>query len=186
MAVICSFCGAENQGNKIKCHDCGRLLSEAVAGGLDKDQRAFKVLAGKMKAAELTVDTSDSRVVDLTDHVKSFASGVNDSGLVNLFALHATVGLGIMETGSGSEADLGEVLDRLFPPDHRWQHSHGSEGHGRDHLLPLFLSPSLTLPVDGGRVVLGTWQRVVLVDTNKDNSERRVRFSFAPGSLGKD
>ena len=139
-----------------------------------------------MRSAEATVDTSSSRVVDITEQVKAFALGIGNSGLVNIFTMHATAGIAMMETGSGSEADLGEVLDRLFPRDHRWQHSHGSDGHGRDHVVPVFISPSLTLPVDEGRVVLGTWQRIVLVDPNLDNQERRIRLSFVPGSPAKD
>jgi len=55
-------------------------------------------------------------------------------------------------------------------------------GHGADHLLPALVSPSLTLPVLDGLVVLGTWQSVVLVDLNVDNPRRRVRFSFVAAS----
>ena len=85
-----------------------------------------------------------------------------------------------METGSGSEEDLAATIDRLLPPDDRYRHSHGSRGHGRDHVLPAFISPSLVLPVLEGRVQFGTWQSVVLVDTNGDNPHRNVRFSFVP------
>jgi secondary thiamine-phosphate synthase enzyme len=86
-----------------------------------------------------------------------------------------------MELGSGSEADLDELLERLLPRDDRYRHRHGSRGHGADHLLPVLVSPSLVLPVVGGRVQLGTWQSVVLVDLNDDNPRRRVRLSFVRG-----
>ncbi len=86
-----------------------------------------------------------------------------------------------METGSGSEADLEEALDRLLPAEDRYRHRHGSTGHGRDHLLPVFVSPSLSIPVEDGRLLLGTWQSVVVVDPNRDNNTRRVRLSFLPG-----
>ena len=102
-------------------------------------------------------------------------------GIVNVFVPHATAGLALMETGSGSEEDLEEVLDRLLPRDDRYRHSHGSKGHGGDHLLPVFVSPSLTIPVTAGRLALGTWQSVVLVDPNRDNPERRVLLSFLGG-----
>ena len=100
---------------------------------------------------------------------------------MHVFAPHATAGIALMETGSGSEADLDELLDRLLPRDDRYRHAHGSRGHGADHLLPVLVSPSLVLPVLGGRVALGTWQRVVLVDLNADNPRRTLRLSFVPG-----
>jgi len=94
---------------------------------------------------------------------------------------HATAGLALMEAGSGSEADLEEALERLLPRDDRYRHRHGSVGHGADHLLPAFVSPSLTLAVERGRLVLGTWQSVVVVDTNRENDRRRVRLSMLEG-----
>jgi thiamine phosphate synthase YjbQ (UPF0047 family) len=86
-----------------------------------------------------------------------------------------------MELGSGSEQDLMAALDELLPRDDRWAHRHGSRGHGADHVLPLLVSPSLSVPVVGGRLALGTWQSIALLDPNADNSDRRVRLSFMPG-----
>jgi secondary thiamine-phosphate synthase enzyme len=133
-----------------------------------------------VRTAEVAVDTSRSRVVDLTDVVEQFLRGQGD-GLLSVFAPHATAGVAVMETGSGSEADLDELLERLLPREDRYRHRHGSPGHGADHLLPVLVSPSLVVPVAGGRPLLGTWQRVVLVDTNIDNPRRRVRLSFLAG-----
>jgi secondary thiamine-phosphate synthase enzyme len=133
-----------------------------------------------METTELTLDTSGRRLVDLTDRVAQFCQPL-DNGLVHVFAPHATAGIALMELGSGSEADLDELLERLLPRDDRYRHRHGSRGHGADHLLPVLVSPSLVLPVVGGRVQLGTWQSVVLVDLNDDNPRRRVRLSFARG-----
>ncbi len=98
-----------------------------------------------------------------------------------MFVPHATAGVALMETGAGSERDLEEAIDRLLPREDRYAHRHGSTGHGRDHLLPAIVSPSLVLPVAGGQVTLGTWQSVVLVDTNRENNERTVVLSFVPG-----
>ena len=134
-----------------------------------------------MQTIELDVDTSRERIVDLTAELERFCSGLGD-GLVNVFVPHATAGIALMETGSGSEGDLLHALERLLPRDDRYRHSHGSPGHGADHLLPALVSPSVTLPVVGGRVALGTWQSVVLVDLNADNPRRHVRFSFLPAS----
>ena len=122
----------------------------------------------------------DREVTDLTDAVVRFCRGRGD-GLVHVFAPHATAGLALMETGSGSESDLAEALGRLLPRDDRYRHRHGATGHGADHVLPALVSPSLTVPVLDGRPMLGTWQSVVLVDTNGDNPERTVRLSFLPG-----
>ena len=117
-------------------------------------------------------------IVDLTDQVARWVRDRGD-GLCHLLALHATAGLGLMETGSGSEQDAQTVLDRLLPTDDgSYHHRHGSPGHGRDHVLPLFVSPSLTIPVTAGQPVLGTWQSVVLVDPNADNTRRRVHAAF--------
>jgi secondary thiamine-phosphate synthase enzyme len=98
-----------------------------------------------------------------------------------VFVPHATAGIAIIETGSGSDDDLLAQLDVLLPRDDRWRHRHGSPGHGRDHVLPAFIAPSLTIPVIDGRLQLGTWQSVCLVDTNVDNVRREVRLSFLPG-----
>jgi secondary thiamine-phosphate synthase enzyme len=136
-----------------------------------------------MQTIELDIDTSRERVVDMTTELERFCAGLGD-GLVNVFVPHATAGVALMETGSRSEGDLVDALERLLPRDGRYRHAHGSPGHGADHLLPALVSPSVTLPVLGGRVALGTWQSVVLVDLNADNPRRHVRFSFVPASGG--
>ena len=133
-----------------------------------------------METIELDVDASSHQLIDLTDRVRSFTREQGD-GLVHVFAPHATAGVALMELGSGSEPDLAELLDRLMPRDDRYRHRHGSSGHGADHLLPVLVSPSLVLPVADGRVLLGTWQSVVLVDLNRDNPRRKVRLSFVSG-----
>jgi len=132
-----------------------------------------------MDTEELVVETGGRpAVVDITADVARFASGHGD-GLLSVFVPHATAGVAIMETGAGSDNDLLNALDELLPAERgRWRHEHGSPGHGRDHVLPALVSPSVTIPVLGGRPALGTWQSVVLVDTNVDNQTRTVRLSF--------
>lgn len=134
-----------------------------------------------MKTEVRPYDTSQTDLLDLTADVREFASEQSGDGLVHLFAPHATAGLALIETGSGTEEDLNATIDRLLPVGQRYVHSHGSRGHGRDHVLPAFISPSVTLVVVNGEVQLGTWQSVVLVDTNRDNPQRKVRFTFVPG-----
>jgi secondary thiamine-phosphate synthase enzyme len=129
---------------------------------------------------EISVDTAGRQLVDVTDAAAQFCRGRGD-GLLSVFAPHATAGLALMELGSGSEADLLDLLAGLVPRDDRYRHRHGSPGHGADHLLPVLISPSLVIPVGDGRLQLGTWQSLVLVDLNRDNPRRRLRLSFLPG-----
>jgi secondary thiamine-phosphate synthase enzyme len=109
-----------------------------------------------------------------------FCRGRGD-GLMTVFVPHATAGLALMEVGAGSEADLSDAIDRLFPLDAPYRHRHGTPGHGRDHVVPCFIAPSITIPVEDGTPLLGTWQSLVLIDPNRDNPTRRVRFSFLAG-----
>lgn len=119
------------------------------------------------------------RVLDLTDDAASFAAadGAVD-GLLQVFVPHATCGIAIIETGAGSDDDLLTALGDLLPADDRWRHRHGSPGHGRSHVMPAIVPPHATVPVLGGRLALGTWQSICLVDLNVDNDEREVRFSL--------
>jgi secondary thiamine-phosphate synthase enzyme len=129
---------------------------------------------------ELQVTSGSDLVTDLTAEVVDFCRDLGD-GLLNVFVPHATAGVALIETGSGSERDLAATIDRLWPLDVRYAHQHGSQGHGRDHVLPAFVSPSIVLPVVDGAPALGTWQSVVLVDSNVDNPRRTVRLSFLAG-----
>ncbi len=133
-----------------------------------------------MNSEVLEVDTSRRRTVDLTAQLRRFCDGRGD-GLCNVFVPHATAGIAIIETGAGSDADLVDALERLLPRDDRYRHAHGSPGHGADHVLPGIVSPSVSVPVSGGRPLLGTWQSVVLVDLNRDTPRRSVRLSFLNG-----
>ncbi|WP_214369976.1 secondary thiamine-phosphate synthase enzyme YjbQ [Pseudonocardia sp. H11422] len=125
---------------------------------------------------------SAETVVDLTSHIDAFLRDIDAvDGLLNLWVPHATAGLAVIETGAGSDTDLLAALRDLLPADDRWVHRHGSRGHGRDHVLPAILAPSMSVPVLGGRPALGTWQSVCLVDTNTDNPVRGLRLSFLTG-----
>ena len=130
------------------------------------------------KTTELSITTaSRSGLFDLTSECGRFVAGEAD-GLLNVFVPHATCGLVVMELGAGSDVDYLATLERLLPRDDRWTHRHGSEGHGADHVVPAFAPPSITVPVAGGRLALGTWQSIALVDTNVDNPHRTVRLTF--------
>ena len=134
-----------------------------------------------MKTTELSVRTgTEPGLTDLTPACARFVDGEGD-GLLNVFVPHATAGLVVVELGAGSDGDLLATLDDLLPRDGRWRHRHGSAGHGADHVLPLLAPPSLCVPVFGGRLALGTWQSIALVDPNRDNPTRTVRLSFLAG-----
>src|SRR5688500_16508120 len=133
-----------------------------------------------MRTRELSLDTgAEPSLTNLTGACASFLAGVGaEDGLLTVFVPHATAGVVVVELGAGSDADLLAVLERLLPHDDRWRHRHGSPGHGSDHVLPLLASPSLTVPVVAGRMALGTWQSIALLDPNADNPHRTVRLSF--------
>ncbi len=141
-----------------------------------------------MKSVEITLRTGSRLVTDITDEATDFCAGEGD-GLLSVFVPHATAGVAIMETGSGSEPDLGAALERLLPVQDIYRHRHGSLGHGRDHVVPAFVAPSIVVPVLAGwsaaasnsGPALGTWQSIVVVDTNGDNTTRHVRLSFLAG-----
>lgn len=136
-----------------------------------------------METRTLSVNTGRSPgLVDLTPDCGRFLAEIGAAdGLLSIFVPHATAGVVVVEIGAGSDDDLLDALDRLLPRDDRWRHRHGSAGHGADHVLPLLVSPSLTLPVIDGRMGLGTWQSVALLDPNRDNPSRTVRLSFLAG-----
>jgi secondary thiamine-phosphate synthase enzyme len=134
-----------------------------------------------MHSTEFTVHTgSRERIADLTGQAADFVTGLGD-GLLTVFVPHATAGLAILELGSGTEDDLLAALERLVPVGTRYRHAHGSPGHGRSHVMPAFVAPSVVVPVLGGRLSLGTWQSIALVDLNVDNPSRSVRLAFLTG-----
>ncbi|WP_067180229.1 secondary thiamine-phosphate synthase enzyme YjbQ [Microtetraspora niveoalba] len=135
-----------------------------------------------MKSREIAVRTgSRERVHDITRECEEFARECGGDGLLHVFVPHATAGIALIELGSDSDEDLLAALGHLLPADDRWRHAHGSRGHGRSHVMPAIIPPYATLPVLEGRLALGTWQSVSLVDLNVDNPDRRVRLSFLSG-----
>ena len=134
-----------------------------------------------MRSDTLQVHTGSREAVhDLTHQCAGFVADEQD-GLLHVFVPHATAGIAILETGAGSDDDLLAALEDLLPSDDRWQHRHGSAGHGRSHVMPALVPPYASVPVVGGRLALGTWQSICLVDLNVDNPDRSVRLSFLPG-----
>ncbi|MDQ1635806.1 MAG: hypothetical protein QOJ32_2615 [Frankiaceae bacterium] len=162
------------------------ILSLSRAGDIpDSFRPGFAGQEQSVETTTITVRTGSSEVVrDLTREASSFLSGLGPDlgdGLLSVFVPHATAGVAVLELGAGSDDDLLAALGDLLPADNRWRHAHGSPGHGRSHVMPAIVPPSMTVPVIGGRLALGTWQSVALVDLNVDNTERTVRFTFLAG-----
>jgi len=134
-----------------------------------------------MKSEIIRVRTGGRETVhDITGECAAFAADASGGGdgLLHVFVPHATAGVALIELGAGSDDDLLAALRDLLPADGRWRHAHGSPGHGRSHVLPAFIAPYASVPVLGGRLALGTWQSIALVDVNVDNPDRQVRLSF--------
>lgn len=134
----------------------------------------------KSTVVEVTTGTAEA-VHDLTPECGRFAAEQGGDGLLHVFVPHATAGIALIELGAGSDDDLLAALGDLLPADERWRHAHGSHGHGRTHVMPAMIAPYATIPVLDGRLALGTWQSVALVDLNVDNPRRQVRLSFLAG-----
>ena len=132
-----------------------------------------------MESRTFDLRTGDRETVaDITRECAAFAGDAGGDGLLHVFVPHATAGIAVLETGSGSDDDLLAALRELLPADDRWRHAHGSRGHGRSHVLPALVPPYATVPVVDGRLMLGTWQSICVVDVNVDNAVRTVRLSL--------
>jgi secondary thiamine-phosphate synthase enzyme len=115
-------------------------------------------------------------LLDLTDELGRIveASGIT-GGVVHLFVVGSTAALGTIEFEPGLQADLPELLDRLIPPSPSYGHEQAwHDGNGHSHLQATLLGPSLTVPIRGGRPVLGTWQQVFLLECDIRPRERIV------------
>lgn len=103
---------------------------------------------------------------DLTDGVQSAVkqSGVA-TGMVNVSVVGSTAAIGTIEFEPGLKKDLPELLDKLVPPSRSYGHEQAwHDGNGHSHLQATFLGPSVTLPVSEGKLVVGTWQQLYLIE----------------------
>jgi len=102
-------------------------------------------------------------VVDLTDQLQSLIRKAKmHEGICSIFVTHTTAALTTGEIGEGTEKDLLEVVEQMVPSI-RFRHAHDPT-HAWSHMASSILGPSLTIPVSGGKLVLGTWQSVMLVE----------------------
>ena len=117
----------------------------------------------------------NAEVVDLTDRVARLVSEAGLSeGQVLLFVVGSTASLTTIEYEPGLVQDLPELLDRLIPAGRYHHDETWHDGNGHSHLRASLLGPSLTVPVSGGRLLLGTWQQIVLVDMDIRPRQREI------------
>jgi secondary thiamine-phosphate synthase enzyme len=120
--------------------------------------------------------TAGTDILDLTAPVQELVGGTGIAqGLVQLFISGSTAALTTIEYESGVVNDLRSAIERLFPQDIPYEHDRRwGDGNGYAHVRAAFLKPDLTIPLANGRLALGTWQQIVLVDF--DNRPRRRRI----------
>ena len=130
-------------------------------------------------AEVLRVSTGSLKeVVDLTERVQSLIRRANmRDGLCALFVTHTTAAVTTGEIGEGTEEDLLDIVERIIPSI-RFRHAH-DPSHAWSHMAASILGPSLTLPVEDGRLMLGTWQSVLLVELEGPR-ERTVYITLLP------
>jgi secondary thiamine-phosphate synthase enzyme len=123
--------------------------------------------------------TAAKEIVDLTDRLGMVVRKANlQEGLCALFVTHTTAALTTGEIGEGTDDDLLEVVEEMIPRI-RFQHAH-NPAHAWSHMASSILGPSLTLAVSAGKLVLGTWQSVMLVELDGPR-ERSVHVTLIPG-----
>jgi secondary thiamine-phosphate synthase enzyme len=113
---------------------------------------------------------------DLTEQVSAVvgASGIR-TGTVNVFNVGSTAAVGAIEFEPGLQCDLPEILDKLIPPSRNYGHEQAwHDGNGHSHLQATLLGPSLTVPVAGGKPVLGTWQQIFHLECDVRARRRTV------------
>ncbi len=121
--------------------------------------------------------TAGTDILDLTPQVAAKVRGAGvDAGLLTLFIPGSTAALTTIEYESGAVRDLKAAIERLFPSDLDYAHDRRwGDGNGYAHVRAAFLKPSLSIPIDHGRLQLGTWQQIVLLDFDNRPRQRRIR-----------
>jgi len=122
--------------------------------------------------------TATKEVVDLTDRLAEMIRKAKlQKGLCTLFVTHTTAAVTTGEIGEGTEQDFLQVVEKIIPRI-QFQHAH-DPSHAWSHMASSILGPSLTVPVTGGKLVLGTWQSVMLVELDGPR-ERIVHVTLIP------
>jgi secondary thiamine-phosphate synthase enzyme len=137
---------------------------------------------------EITFDSEGhGHAYDLTDRVNSWLQSIGASGgQATFFVPGSTAAITTIEYEPGAVRDLIEALEVIAPSDRSYHHDlRWGDGNGFSHLRAALMGPSLTVPVESGRCVIGTWQQIVLVECDRAPRRRRVVFSFV-GLCGEE
>ena len=118
----------------------------------------------------------DGNVIDLTEGVESVVrSSGAEIGLVTVFVPGSTAAVTTMEFEPGGVQDLNATLDRLIPQDAQYEHNRlNYDTNSHAHIRAAIVGPSESIPIDAGRLMVGTWQEIVLVDFDDRPRERTV------------
>jgi secondary thiamine-phosphate synthase enzyme len=132
-----------------------------------------------MPTTTMTVSTKrEKQAIDITARVQQYIDKAGiDQGLCNVFVTHTTAAITTGEAIEGTDEDLMETLERMIP-EIKFRHAH-DPSHAPDHMISSILGPSLTLPVRGGRLQLGTWQRVLFIECNGPRERQIVITAVA-------
>jgi secondary thiamine-phosphate synthase enzyme len=117
------------------------------------------------------------QVIDITDEISQKVP--NETGLVNVFIKHTTAAVTTADLDPGTDKDFLDFLQSLVP-DINWRHPH-DPSHAPDHLLSALIGPALSVPVEKGKLQLGSWQRIILVELDGPR-QRDIILSFIEAS----
>lgn len=113
---------------------------------------------------------------DLSDRVAAIVrqSGIQ-TGMVNIFNIGSTASIGTIEFEPGLQKDLPELLNRVMPPSREYGHEQTwHDGNGHSHLQATWMGPSLTVPIQEGRLILGTWQQIFHLECDIKPRQRTI------------
>jgi len=119
------------------------------------------------------------KVLDITDYVERLIAGEKQTGTCSLFVLHTTAALTTADLDPGTDLDLLDAFEAMVPKLH-YRHPH-NPAHVGDHILSALIGTSVSLPIEDGRLLLGTWQRVILLEFDGPR-ERELALSIATGA----
>ena len=127
-----------------------------------------------MPSTTITISTRrDKQVIDITDRVQQYVATTGTaSGLCSVLVMHTTAGITTGESTEGTDEDLMEVLERIIPRI-KFRHHH-DPSHAPDHMISSIVGASLTIPIWNGKLQLGTWQSVLLVESNGPRDRKIV------------
>ena len=120
-------------------------------------------------------------IVDITARVRDVAArkGVNE-GIAHVFVGGSTAALSVIEYEPGAIRDLKEALDRIAPSDAHYHHNEAwGDGNGYAHLRAALMKPSLSIPIEGGQLRLGTWQQIIVLDFDNRPRSRTIHVQIS-------